>query len=1035
MPGLVFRRRRLLLGGDELMLPYATSACGRMVWVLFLAVGLALAAHLLLAGYCHDVGYFVFAYEAVSVVVGGLSFVVECHIAKASTVGTIIDPGPRNALLAKHLSRKAALGAAQLVLGLCGTVLLFYVPIAVACAESSSIAFVTTGLVLTTISQFLDGGGMYCCFLAFTTADSIWIHDEDDEEAVFAPRQGLLAEMEKQYEAFCRTAVKWAACCSCAFNVFGGGEQEADFAHVSRVFGRMLSARRYVDVVATDVAAGLILLRHVQKAEDYKRRDELQGGPGVASYSTITVDPGIADVPGFTGSDVSAPSSSTTKAAVGRSHGNGGAEKDVRLLDDAAGGSGRGGGGGGGDADRGASRRGESWSNPGRLKLSERPRKHRKYYKVSRDETMLDLTEGTEDCRVLQEVAHFISYANVMYSVWSTLIIDPWSGLRRVIRRSGSWCPMFVSRRGARHRESLFRASSATRSASRSRSPGAGGRGREAPSILGGGGASVAGDDEGVRGHADDGGRGRRLSSSVPGLCEAEIRGDNWWGSHETALRSELPDGAELVLAHFKNCLDETPYCVAVDHTWQSIIITIRGTHSFEDFLVDAMAEPRSLESVGEEWGFDGSGMHAHEGILRRAEWIRRDLETSGVLQLLLGPASVGDGWGLAGVGDGTADSEDSGGGRGRRGGRRKKGASRGTQSGGRFSSLAPLASAVGGSGFCSGYTVRTIGHSLGGGVAALLALLLKPAYPGVRALAISPPGGLVSEGACREATEAMVTSVVLNDDVVPRMSAQSIEVLADQVLEVLGRSRVSKLFVMRSLLSREEEAHRPERYLRPLDSREGGGGDDGDDCDDDDDEASMVEQQGERLGVPLVGRRRPSDAAGPDIAVDGGGGSQGRRGGGARVGGEEGEREGEGDGEPAGELRYHRQLRRYREHLAQERGSRRHLHRLRLPGKILHLVNTEFVTETVVTEACDDGCLSCCCSTCGGGGAGDEEVDPCCCTPGVGLRRKRVFTPVWSSPTDLSEIRVTPAFLVDHSPDEIVKAVEQTINDLGVIT
>lgn len=46
-----------------------------------------------------------------------------------------------------------------------------------------------------------------------------------------------------------------------------GGEQEADFAHVSRVFSRMLSAGRYVDVVATDIAAGLILVRHVQKAE------------------------------------------------------------------------------------------------------------------------------------------------------------------------------------------------------------------------------------------------------------------------------------------------------------------------------------------------------------------------------------------------------------------------------------------------------------------------------------------------------------------------------------------------------------------------------------------------------------------------------------------------------------------------------------------------------------------------------------------------------------------------------------------------
>lgn len=46
---------------------------------------------------------------------------------------------------------------------------------------------------------------------------------------------------------------------------------------------------------------------------------------------------------------------------------------------------------------------------------------------------------------------------------------------------------------------------------------------------------------------------------------------------------------------------------------------------------------------------------------------------------------------------------------------------------------------------------LRAVGHSLGGGVAALLALLLKPAYPTVRALAVSPPGGLVSEGACRE--------------------------------------------------------------------------------------------------------------------------------------------------------------------------------------------------------------------------------------------------------------------------------------------
>lgn len=40
----------------------------------------------------------------------------------------------------------------------------------------------------------------------------------------------------------------------------------------------------------------------------------------------------------------------------------------------------------------------------------------------------------------------------------------------------------------------------------------------------------------------------------------------------------------------------------------------------------------------------------------------------------------------------------------------------------------------------------------------------------------------LKNNGMCLQATEAMVTSVVLNDDVVPRMSAQTIELLADQV-------------------------------------------------------------------------------------------------------------------------------------------------------------------------------------------------------------------------------------------------------------
>ncbi|CAN0105085.1 unnamed protein product, partial [Ectocarpus sp. 4 AP-2014] len=813
------------------------------------------------------------------------------------------DPGPRNKLLERHLSRKTALGVTQLVLALSGTFLIFYVPFVYACRGDSSIALVTTGVVLTSISQYLDSGGMYCCFLAFTTSDSIWIPDDDDEDGGVAPRHGLLSEMEKKYESFCRSAVKVLAWCACAFNVFGGGEQEADFAHVSRVFGRMLSARRYVDVVATDVAAGLILLRHVQKAEDYKRRDKLRGGSDKASSSTpVTTEPSHTDV---VDSDAprganATPSSSSREtgaaersAAVDANQGGDGRSTEGSGL---VGMAGKGGGGGG--------RRRRML--PGRVPLNERSQEHRKYYKVSPDESVLDLTDGGEDWRVLQEVAHFISYANVMYSVWATLVIDPWSGLRRIIRRSGSWCPKFISKRGARHRESLFRANSSSSRLSTGRSSS-----KHSSSRVGGGGLGMGGRSNSYvqvdgGGDANESAERGGGASGPPSLCEAVIRGDNWWGSHETALRSELPDGAELVLAHFNNCLDETPYCVVVDHTWQSIIITIRGSHSFEDFLVDAMAEPQSLENVGLEWGFDGRNMHAHQGILRRAEWIRRDLETSGVLHLLLGTAPT------SGGGGGPAGGEGGGG-----SSRWEKGISMRTREGVRFSSLAPLASAIGGSGFCSGYTVRAVGHSLGGGVAALLALLMKPVYPGVKALAVSPPGGLVSEGACREArayaTEAMVTSVVLNDDVVPRMSAQSIELLADQqVLEVIGRSRVSKLFVMRSLLLTDEEAHRPERYLE-LPDEPAAEGPEGFLKNPEE----VAEEVQEQLAVPLVGGRRPSDTS--RMEAVGFGGSERRvstgegEGGSARVSG--GDEEGAGDEES----RYHRQLRRYREYLQQE--------------------------------------------------------------------------------------------------------------------
>ncbi|VDK39364.1 unnamed protein product [Anisakis simplex] len=67
-------------------------------------------------------------------------------------------------------------------------------------------------------------------------------------------------------------------------------------------------------------------------------------------------------------------------------------------------------------------------------------------------------------------------------------------------------------------------------------------------------------------------------------------------------------------------------------------------------------------------------------------------------------------------------------------------------------------------------YGITICGHSLGAGVATLLALLLKQSYETIRCYAFSPPGCVISESGLPE-TENMVFSVIVGDDLVPRLS------------------------------------------------------------------------------------------------------------------------------------------------------------------------------------------------------------------------------------------------------------------------
>lgn len=62
-------------------------------------------------------------------------------------------------------------------------------------------------------------------------------------------------------------------------------------------------------------------------------------------------------------------------------------------------------------------------------------------------------------------------------------------------------------------------------------------------------------------------------------------------------------------------------------------------------------------------------------------------------------------------------------------------------------------------------YNLVVVGHSLGGGCAQVLSLMLRPSFPSLRCYAFEPPGCIFDDVLCEDAKE-WITSVVHHEDV-----------------------------------------------------------------------------------------------------------------------------------------------------------------------------------------------------------------------------------------------------------------------------
>ncbi|GFN98243.1 Sn1-specific diacylglycerol lipase beta [Plakobranchus ocellatus] len=87
-------------------------------------------------------------------------------------------------------------------------------------------------------------------------------------------------------------------------------------------------------------------------------------------------------------------------------------------------------------------------------------------------------------------------------------------------------------------------------------------------------------------------------------------------------------------------------------------------------------------------------------------------------------------------------------------------------------------------------------GHSLGAGVAAILAILLRPNYPSLMCFAFSPPGGLLSPSASKY-TQEFVCSTAVGKDLVPRLGMFTLTDLKVKILRAVLRCNMPKYQIL----------------------------------------------------------------------------------------------------------------------------------------------------------------------------------------------------------------------------------------------
>jgi hypothetical protein len=256
MPHFHYCGRYWRFGGDELSLPSLCSILARVVYTAFIVAVLGVTASSLQA--CGD-GWVIELYLILSIALFCIAVLCDVMLMRVSLQGTMTQTEARKPL-GHFLNMKIVLCALQSLCAIFG-ILCITRDSDIPCDNDFRDSKVTVGLVLcVVVLQFSEWLSYFCSFYCLQITSNL---DED--------RSSIDQSSDKRWESRCRSLVhtlNWLTC-----SIFGGHNVQEGFEQVARVLTTFFHHDGFLDIVASDIVAGIILVRTEQRAKRKAKGD------------------------------------------------------------------------------------------------------------------------------------------------------------------------------------------------------------------------------------------------------------------------------------------------------------------------------------------------------------------------------------------------------------------------------------------------------------------------------------------------------------------------------------------------------------------------------------------------------------------------------------------------------------------------------------------------------------------------------------------------------------------------------------------